>query len=132
MSANNDKSVLAARDTAPATSESSEEIDITSESVQASVKDELEHIVLALVLKQPMCGTDIIKTIHGKFGLLLSPGTIYPLLHGLEKEGLLQHEHGAKEKTYKPVDGTEEKIRNMLDEQVNAKKIIIKFLKFAE
>ena len=132
MSPNNDKSVLAARDTALATSESSEKIDITSESVQASVKDELEHIVLALVLKQPMCGTDIIKTIHGKFGLLLSPGTVYPLLHGLEKRGFLRHEHGAKAKTYKPVKGMEEKIRSMINERINAQKILIRFLNFVE
>jgi len=106
--------------------------EMTSDSVQASVKGELEYLVLALVLKRPMCGTDIIKSIHGKFGLLLSPGTVYPLLHDLERRGLLQQERGAKVKKYRPAQGAEEKIRRRLDDWVEAKKIIIRFLKSGE
>jgi DNA-binding PadR family transcriptional regulator len=113
-------------------SESSGETDFTNEFVQASAKDELDFIVLALALKKPMCGTEIMKAVLGKFGLLLSPGTIYPLLHSLEKRGLLEHEHSGKAKTYKPARGKEEKIRRMLEERISVKLTLIRFLKFAE
>lgn len=128
MAPNNKELPPAATDAAVATPESSEKMDMTSESFQSSVRDELENIVLALIIRQPMCGTEIIKTIHARFGLLLSPGTIYPLLHGLEKRGLLQHEHGTKAKTYKPAKGMKEKIRGMLDEHVKARNFLNRFL----
>jgi len=104
---------------------------ISAESVHRFVKDQLETIVLALLVREPMCGTDIIKTIHNKFGVLLSPGTIYPLLHELEKKKLLECEYGVKTKTYGPVEGAEERIRELLDEHVKASRFLSKFLQVA-
>ena len=115
--------------TAVITLDTPEKVDITSESFQNSVKGDLELIVLALVLKQPMCGTDLIKAIHSKFGLLLSPGTIYPLLHGLEDRELLRRDSGAKTKTYRPVEGAEKKIRDMLEDQVRTWRVLSQFLR---
>ena len=126
--ASHDKLVLMTSDTTMLAAESLDKVGITSESIQRFVKDDLEPIVLALMLRGPMCGTDIIKTIHGKFGVLLSPGTIYPLLHDLEKKGLLKCEYGVKTKTYKPVEGAEERIRAMLEEHVKASRFLTKFL----
>ena len=103
-------------------------LDIAGEFFQSSVKGNLELIVLALVLKQPRCGTDIIKTVHSRFGILLSPGTIYPLLHGLEEKKLLRCESGVKTKTYRPVEGAEKRIREMLDERVKAWWFLSQFL----
>ena len=123
-----DKLVLTTSDATILAAESLDKVGITSESVQRFVKDDLEPIVLALTLREPMCGTDIIKTIHGKFGVLLSPGTIYPLLHDLEKKGLLKCEYGVKTKTYKPMEGAEEKIRSMLNEHVKASRFLSRFL----
>lgn len=106
-----------------------EKVDVKSDYVQISVKDDLELIVLAMMLKQPMCGTEIIKTIHNKFGVLLSPGTIYPLLHSLEKKGLLRCKRSAKIKTYEPVEGSKKKISEMLEERVKAWGILSQFLR---
>jgi len=126
--ASHDKLVLTTSDTTMLAAESLDRAGLPAESVQRFVKDELESIVLALVLREPMCGTDIIKTIHSKFNVLLSPGTIYPLLHDLEKKGLLKCEYGIKTKTYKPMAGAEEKIRRMLEEHVKASRFLSRFL----
>lgn len=105
--------------------------DISEDSIERFVKNELENIVLSLILKEPMCGTDIIKTIHKNFNVLLSPGTIYPLLHSLEKKGLLKCEYEVRTKTYKPVKEAEQKIRTLLNEQVQANRLLSKFLQSA-
>ena len=123
-----DKLVLTTSDTTMLAAESLDRAGLVAELVQRFVKDELETIVLALVLRRPMCGTDIIKTLHSKFNVLLSPGTIYPLLHDLEKKGLLKCEYGVKTKIYKPMAGAEEKIRAMLAEHIKASRILSRFL----
>lgn len=94
------------------------------------VKNELEYIVLSLLLNKPRCGTDIIKTIHAKFGLLLSPGTVYPLLHELERRGLAEHEQSKKVKIYRPVKGMRKNISQMLEARVSAMRRIIDFLQW--
>ncbi|MGC8816840.1 MAG: PadR family transcriptional regulator [Candidatus Hadarchaeum sp.] len=92
------------------------------------VRGELEYLVLALLMKQPMCGTDIIRTIHEKFGLLLSPGTVYPLLHELKRRGLVEFERGGKIKRYRTAEGMEEKIRGLLEGYISAKRMVLDFL----
>ncbi len=62
---------------------------VSGKSVEKIVKDNLENIILAILQKKTMCGTEIIGTIHLKFNVLLSPGTVYPLLHSLKQKGLL-------------------------------------------
>jgi DNA-binding PadR family transcriptional regulator len=126
-----DKLVLTTSDATMLASESLDKAGITGESVERFVKDDLEPIVLALMLREPMCGTDIIKTVHDKFGVLLSPGTIYPLLHDLEKRGLLRCEYGVKTKMYKPAEGSEERIKKLLDEHVKASRFLSSFLQVA-
>ena len=51
------------------------------------VKSFLDIIVMVLLRDSPQHGYSIIAEIHRQFGVLLSPGTLYPLLYGLEKEG---------------------------------------------
>ncbi|MEM3421467.1 MAG: PadR family transcriptional regulator [Candidatus Hadarchaeum sp.] len=96
--------------------------------VHKLVKSELEYLFLALLMRRPMCGTDIIKEIHVKFGLLLSPGTVYPLLHDLETRGLIQHEPGTKIKIYSTVKGMRQKIKDMLEQRISDLKQVIEFL----
>jgi len=128
LAAIHDKLMLTRSDATIVAAESLDRAGLSAESVQRFVKDELETIVLALLVREPMCGTDIIKTIHSKFNVLLSPGTIYPLLHDLEKKGLLKCEYGVKTKTYKPMEGAEENIRKKLEEHVKASRFLSRFL----
>lgn len=126
-----DKLMLTTSDVTVLSSESFDELKLGDESVERFVKNDLDTIVLALILEKPMCGTDIIKTIHKNFNVLLSPGTIYPLLHSLEKKGLLKCEYEVKTKTYRPGKGAEPKIRSLLNEHVQTSRFLSRFLSSA-
>lgn len=54
------------------------------------IKAFLDLLILALVKDQPRCGYDILATIHREFNILISPGTLYPLLHMLEENELIE------------------------------------------
>jgi len=101
---------------------------LSNDSIEKMLKDNLETIILALIQNKPMCGTDIIGIIHLEFNVLLSPGTIYPLLHSLEEKGLLVSEKYGKAKTYRPAKGAELRIRHLVDEQIQARKLLSHYL----
>lgn len=108
---------------------SSEKLDVAEATIERFVKDYLDIVVLALIAGKPMCGTDVVDIVHRNFNVLLSPGTIYPLLHRLKKEGLLECECRIKKKIYKPAKGSEASIRSILDEQLLANEFLNSFLK---
>lgn len=60
---------------------------ISSESMEQCIKKSLDVIVLSLLQQRPMCGFDIIKTIVQNFSVLLSQGTVYPILYSLKDSG---------------------------------------------
>jgi len=101
---------------------------LSGDSIEKIVKDNLETIVLALLQKKPMCGTDIIETIHLEFNVLLSPGTIYPLLHSLKEKGLLKFQRHGRVKTYTSAEEAELKIRSLLNEQIQARNVLNRYL----
>lgn len=125
---NHDKLILTTGDKTLLSSESLDKMDVSDESIERIVKDELEMIILALISRGPMCGTDIIKIIHKNFNVLLSPGTIYPLLHALEKDGYVKCEYGVKKKIYKPAESAKVEIRNRLNQRIQISEVLSKFL----
>lgn len=61
------------------------------------VKTFLDIVILAMLNGEPMYGYKIIAAIHREFGTLLSPGSLYPVLHALEDNKLLEsHFQGGK------------------------------------
>ncbi len=60
---------------------------ISSDSMEHCIKKSLDVIVLSLLQQRPMCGFDIIKTIVQNFSVLLSQGTVYPILYSLKEDG---------------------------------------------
>lgn len=60
---------------------------ITTDSMEQAIKKSLDIIVLSLLQQRPMCGFDIIKTIVQNFSVLLSQGTVYPILYSLRDRG---------------------------------------------
>jgi len=102
---------------------------LSDDSVEKIVKDNLEIIILALLQKKPMCGTDIIETIHLEFNILLSPGTIYPLLHTLQERKLIQFERQGKAKTYTTAEDAESQIKKLVNEQIQARNLLNLYLK---
>jgi PadR family transcriptional regulator PadR len=54
------------------------------------VKAFLDLLILAMLNGRPMYGYKIIAAVHKEFGVLLSPGSLYPLLHALEERGMVE------------------------------------------
>jgi DNA-binding PadR family transcriptional regulator len=102
---------------------------LSGESIEKMVKDNLESIILAIIFQNnTMCGTDIIGTIHLKFNVLLSPGTIYPLLHSLKQKGLLTIQKLGKEIVYTPIEDAKPKIKSIVNEHIQARKLLNHYL----
>jgi DNA-binding PadR family transcriptional regulator len=101
---------------------------LSGDSIEKMVKDNLESIILAILQKSTMCGTEIIGTIHLKFNVLLSPGTIYPLLHSLKQKGLLTVNKLGKEIVYVPVEDAKPRIRSIVNEHIQARRLLNHYL----
>ena len=57
--------------------------------MEKNLKAFLDIVILAMLREGSTHGYKIIATIHEEFGILLSPGCLYPLLHCLEEEKLI-------------------------------------------
>ena len=101
---------------------------LSNDSIKKMVKDNLEAIILAILQRKVMCGSDIIGEIHIEFNVLLSPGTVYPLLHSLQKRGLLTSKREGKEKIYAPTEDSELEIRRLVYEHIQARKLLNSYL----
>ena len=65
------------------------------------VKSFLDVIVLAMLNGKPTHGYKIIADLHRTFGVLLSPGTLYPLLYNLEAKKLVEVKEVKRKKLYR-------------------------------
>lgn len=101
---------------------------LSNDSIKKLVKDNLEAIFLALLQRKAMCGSEITETIHMEFNVLLSPGHVYPLLHSLKRRGLLTSVKEGKEKKYVHIEESEPKIKRLIYEQIQAQKILNRYL----
>lgn len=70
---------------------------------EATVKSELEEILLLLVAhrEQDTHGKGLMSDLATVFDTRLSPGTVYPRLHDLEEDGLLQAQELVRTKEYR-------------------------------
>jgi DNA-binding PadR family transcriptional regulator len=57
--------------------------------MEKNLKTFLDIVILAILREGSTHGYRIIATVHEEFGILLSPGCLYPLLHCLEDEKLI-------------------------------------------
>jgi DNA-binding PadR family transcriptional regulator len=64
------------------------------------VKTSLDLVILAILNGKPMHGYKIMAAIHKEFGVLLSPGSLYPLLHSLEEEKWVESRVEGGKKVY--------------------------------
>lgn len=108
---------------------SGKKLDAADATVERFVKEYLDIVVLSLIAGKPMCGTDILDIVHRNFNVLLSPGTVYPLLHRLKKEGLLECECSIKKKVYRPARGSEANIRQIIEKHSMASEFLSDFIK---
>lgn len=90
---------------------------ISQETMDQFIKRNLESIILFL-LRQPMSGYEIIKTIFARYNVLLSQGTVYPILYSLETEGFLKTKikDDKKTKLYTPTEDGKSAIEKRLED----------------
>jgi len=58
--------------------------------IERQVKTFLDIVILAMLNRRSMHGYKILATIHREFGILLSPASLYPQLHLLEENKLIE------------------------------------------
>ncbi len=68
------------------------------------VKNFIDLIILCKLKDGPFCGYNMVRFIHNEFDIFLSPGTIYPVLYGLEKDGLVRSKMVGKKRMYSLAD----------------------------
>ena len=100
--------------------------DVSPELVEKVVKKELDNVVLALLMTNPMCGSELVKVLYQKFKVFVSPGTLYPTLNELGKKGLLVYEYKLKNKIYRVKE--KEKVEAVLKKQAEANSLITRLL----
>lgn len=69
------------------------------EHIEDRVKKSLEVIIYSILQNRSLCGFDVIKTIVQNFNVLLSQGTVYPILYDLSRKGYLKVEKQPDNKT---------------------------------
>jgi DNA-binding PadR family transcriptional regulator len=69
-------------------------LDNYEESMPHIVKSNKELLILSMIFEHPVSGYDLIKKIFFKTNVLLSQGTVYPILYSLEEADILQAEYG--------------------------------------
>lgn len=60
--------------------------------IDKSIRMNREIFLLSLLMEGDFCGYDLIKKIFIKWDVLLSQGTVYPVLYSFEEEGVLHAE----------------------------------------
>lgn len=75
------------------------------------VTESLDEILLALIASShdDRHGTGLMEELERQFDARLSPGTIYPRLHGLESDGILDVHELVQTKQYSIVDNSNAK-----------------------
>ena len=86
--------------------------------VEEIVKNHLEIIILSLLLEKSMCGYDLIKEIITKYNVMISQGTVYPLLYSLKGEGIIHMESMKGDMKTKRYSITEDS-RNNVEKQID-------------
>jgi len=67
---------------------------LPQELLEKVVKDNLELITLLFLERNPQSGYQVLKNIAQHFHCILSQGTLYPLLYGLEKNNEIKKQNG--------------------------------------
>lgn len=64
------------------------------------IKSALDLIIMSAATEKPICGYDIITLVYQEFKILLSPGTVYPVIKTLEERGLIESKQDGRRRIY--------------------------------
>jgi DNA-binding PadR family transcriptional regulator len=93
------------------------------------IKDFLDTIILAkLRNSSPLGGYDILEYINKKFGILISPGTIYCVLYSMERRGLVKGEFAQGKRSYTLTNQGKETIATIQNLEKEIQAFVPKFL----
>lgn len=74
---------------------------LPTSALEKLAKDNLELLCLLFLWKKPQSGYQVLKSLAQHFHILLSQGTLYPMLYSLEKAGKITVANGTgREKIY--------------------------------
>jgi DNA-binding PadR family transcriptional regulator len=107
-------------------------VDIPAEDI---VKAHLEIIILSMLIEKSMCGYDLIKEIFSRYKVLISQGTVYPLLYSMKEEGILHVESmkgDMKTKRYSVAPDGRQLIEKKIDEFIRAEEFILNSIRKGE
>jgi DNA-binding PadR family transcriptional regulator len=89
---------------------------------ESSIKEHLDEILLVLVAHRSADthGKSLMGDLAAIFDARLSPGTVYPTLHGLEEDGLLDAQELVQTKEYQVSDEEEmvERVRDAMEQHL--------------
>ena len=68
-------------------------LDNSKEFMPQIIKAGKDILILSMISKRPMSGYDLIKKIFTETSVLLSQGTVYPILYSFEEEDILKVEY---------------------------------------
>lgn len=97
---------------------------------ERQVKAFLDMLILAILNGRPMYGYKIIAAVHKEFGVLLSPGTIYPLLHALDDNGVIESRSRGGKIVYSITSDGRKKLQHIFTAYKAAMRQIDNFLGF--
>jgi len=103
--------------------------------VEDIVKKHLEVILLSMLIEKSMCGYDLIKNIFSKYNVLISQGTVYPLLYSLKEEGIIKVDamkSDMRTKRYSVTDDEKQNIEKKIDGYIRAEEAILNSLRKSE
>ncbi len=79
-------------------------------------KSLLDIIIMSLMVGSSMSGYDILRIIYERFKVLLSPGTIYPMISTLEVKGLVRGKQNENKRLFTLTDEGKDVLRNQIYE----------------
>ncbi|MEM2935930.1 MAG: PadR family transcriptional regulator [Candidatus Bathyarchaeia archaeon] len=95
------------------------------------VKNALDLIILAILQDKPwgLSGYDFIGLIYDFFDIMVSPGTLYPVLFSLQKQGLVHVEFKGKKRVYYPALKGKKNLESFINCFIDANNQLNKFLR---
>lgn len=93
------------------------------------VKQFLDIIILSALRNEPLCGFDIIQFLNKNFDVLLSAGSVYPILHSLEEKKFLKTKKDRRKIIYMITKNGKKTLDNMLKHFEESHKLFLKLAK---
>ena len=72
-------------------------------------------ILVKMMKEGPLSGFDVISYFHSRFGLQVSPGTVYSSLYKMERDGLIESERVPKKRVYTVTEKGKERVNEALN-----------------